>query len=85
MEVLPRTEKKANGVGENIQFCRQSRASLYESIDHLTICLDDNYINKDDFEQYRSECVRGIQLVNGYIRYLKKQKVKPTHREPDKE
>ena len=27
---------------ENIQYCRQSRGSLYESIDHLTVCLDDS-------------------------------------------
>ena len=59
---------------ENIQFCRQSRGSLYELIDHLTICLDEEYINNDEFTKYRDDCTRGIQLVNGYIRYLSKQK-----------
>ncbi|NVM57163.1 MAG: four helix bundle protein [Desulfobacterales bacterium] len=75
------TNNLAEGYGrfhyqENIQFCRQSRASLYESIDHLTICLDDSYITEDELKEYRSQCIRGIQLVNGYIRYLKTQKMK---------
>ena len=73
------TNNLAEGYGrfhyqENIQFCRQSRGSLYELIDHLTICLDEEYINNDEFTKYRDDCTRGIQLVNGYIRYLSKQK-----------
>lgn len=73
------TNNLAEGYGrfhyqENIQFCRQSRGSLYELIDHLTICLDDKYINNEEFTKYRDDCIRGIQLVNGYIRYLSKQK-----------
>ncbi len=31
---------------ENIQFCRQSRGSLYELLDHLTVALDENYISE---------------------------------------
>jgi four helix bundle protein len=73
------TNNLAEGYGrfhyqENIQFCRQSRGSLYELIDHLTICLDDEYINNEQFSRYRDDCIRGIQLMNGYIRYLSKQK-----------
>jgi four helix bundle protein len=73
------TNNLAEGYGrfhyqENIQFCRQSRGSLYELIDHLIICLDDDYINNDEFTKYRDDCIRGIQLMNGYIRYLSKQK-----------
>ena len=73
------TNNLAEGYGrfhyqENIQFCRQSRGSLYELIDHLIICLDDEYINNDEFTKYRDDCIRGIQLMNGYIRYLSKQK-----------
>ena len=73
------TNNLAEGYGrfhyqENIQFCRQSRGSLYELIDHLIICLDDEYISDKQFTQYRDDCIRGIQLVNGYIRYLSKQK-----------
>jgi len=73
------TNNLAEGYGrfhyqENIQFCRQSRRSLYELIDHLIICLDDEYIDNEEFSNYRDDCIRGIQLVNGYIRYLSKQK-----------
>jgi len=73
------TNNLAEGYGrfhyqESIQFCRQSRGSFYELIDHLIICLDDEYINNDEFTKYRDDCIRGIQLMNGYIRYLSKQK-----------
>ncbi len=73
------TNNLAEGYGrfhyqENIQFCRQSRGSLYELIDHFITCLDEEYINNDQFIKYRNDCIRGIQLVNGYIRYLSKQK-----------
>jgi four helix bundle protein len=73
------TSNIAEGYGrfhyqENIQFCRQSRGSLYELIDHLSICMDEGYIDNTRFTEYREDCIRGIQLVNGYIRYLSKQK-----------
>ena len=73
------TNNQAEGYGryyyqENIQYCRQSRGSIYECIDHLTICLDENYIKPKEFDDYRNDCIRAIQLVNGYIRFLEKQK-----------
>lgn len=73
------TNNIAEGYGryhyqENIQFCRQSRGSLYELIDHVITCFDDGYISKDKLTEYREDCIRGIQLVNGYIRFLNKQK-----------
>jgi len=73
------TNNLAEGYGrfhyqENIQFCRQSRGSVYELIDHLIVCLDDKYITRDELDKYRSDCIRAIQLVNGYIRFLGSQK-----------
>ncbi|NIO19584.1 MAG: four helix bundle protein [Candidatus Aenigmarchaeota archaeon] len=73
------TNNLAEGYGrfhyqENIQFSRQSRGSLYELIDHLTICFDEKYINNEQFTPHREDCIRAIQLLNGYIRYLSKQK-----------
>jgi four helix bundle protein len=73
------TNNLAGGYGrfhyqENIQFCRQSRGSLYELIDHLIICLDEEYVNNEQFTTNRNSCIRGIQLMNGYIRFLSKQK-----------
>lgn len=32
---------------ENIQFCRQSRGSLTETMDHLITAFDEEYINSD--------------------------------------
>ena len=80
------TNNLAEGYGrfhyqENIQFCRQSRGSLFEAIDHLTVCLDDGYISHEEFRSYREDCIRGIQLINGYIRFL--EKLKNEKRKPD--
>lgn len=73
------TNNIAEGYGrfhfqENIQFCRQSRGSLYELIDHLTICTEENYLSTDNFNSLKSDCERAIMLLNGFIRYLQKQK-----------
>jgi four helix bundle protein len=73
------TNNIAEGYGrfhykENIQFCRQSRGSLYELLDHLTICLDEHYMSAEDFEKFREDCIRAIQVLNGYIRFLRTSK-----------
>ncbi|MBL4715757.1 MAG: four helix bundle protein [Bacteroidia bacterium] len=75
------TNNIAEGYGrfhlqENIQFCRQSRGSVYELIDHLIIANDNSYISQEVFIQYESLCIRVIKLINGYIRYLGNQKLK---------
>ena len=59
---------------ENIQYCRQSRGSLTELIDHFTVALDENYISEEHFNMYIKEIEECIKMVNGYIRYLKKRK-----------
>jgi four helix bundle protein len=59
---------------ENIQFCRQSRGSLYELIDHLLVACECGYIGHEDVNGLIEKCNRAVQTVNGYIRYLKKQK-----------
>jgi len=59
---------------ENVQFCRVARGSLYEVIDHLSVCLDSEYISSekhDTIENLTYECIR---LLNGYINYLIKSK-----------
>jgi four helix bundle protein len=59
---------------ENVQFCRIDRGSLYEVIDHLSVCLDSEYITSekhDTIENLTYECIR---LLNGYINYLIKAK-----------
>ncbi len=73
------TNNIAEGYGryhfqENMQFCRQSRGSLYEIMDHLIICVEENYLPDDNFNKLKSDCERAIMLLNGFIRYLQKQK-----------
>lgn len=60
---------------ENIQYCRQARGSLYEMIDHLTCAMDERYVSEKDFEKYKKSLVSCIQMLNGYINYLKSAKV----------
>jgi len=47
---------------------------LYELIDHLTICVEEKYLSADHFNKLKSDCERAIMLLNGFIRYLQKQK-----------
>src|ERR1039458_4450825 len=73
------TNNIAEGFGrfhfqEGIQFYRISRGSLYELKDDLIFCLDNNYIDRDKYDQ-------GIKLLedakitlNGYINYVVNKK-----------
>ena len=72
------TNNIAEGYGrfsykENIRFCRHARGSLYELIDHLIICSDENYLPDEVLEQYKARCYSAIKMTNGYIRFLEKQ------------
>jgi four helix bundle protein len=58
---------------ENIQFCRQSRASVYEIRDHLTTALDQRYISNDEWLNLNSLAVSVTKLLNGYIRSTQKR------------
>ncbi len=60
----------------NIQFCRQSRGSLYEIQDHLITCLDHKYFSQDKFNHFNDLVLNTIKALDGYIRYLNKQKTK---------
>ncbi len=59
---------------ENIQFCRQSRGSLFEIVDHLTVALDQGYITDDAFQIMREDVFAIVKKVNGYISYLENRK-----------
>ena len=70
------TANLAEGYGrysyqENIQFCRQSRGSLYELRDHLTTALDAGYIANARYKELDALAMSAIRLVNGYIRATK--------------
>lgn len=61
---------------ENIQFCRIARGSLYETLNHLTDALDNEYISLDQFNEHQLHVEVCIKLTNGYISFLEKQKEK---------
>jgi len=59
---------------ENIQFCRQSRGSLYELIDHFDVAQECDYIDDKLAENLIKKAKTAIKLLNGYIKYLKSRK-----------
>ncbi len=59
---------------ENIQFCRQSRGSLYELIDHLDTAHACNFIDQPRFDGLIGQIQEIIKILNGYINYLAKCK-----------
>lgn len=59
---------------EDIQFCRQSRGSTFELLDHLTVSLDQEYIDKNKFNKFKEQIFEVIHLLNGYIKYLRGRK-----------
>jgi four helix bundle protein len=73
------TNNIAEGYGryfyqENTQFCRISRGSLTETLDHMIVAFDEKYINEAELNEFRvlhDDCLR---LLNGYISYLQKAK-----------
>ncbi len=65
---------------ENIQFCRQSRGSMYETQDHLITCLDNGYISQEKHDAAWTITEDAIKVLDGYIRYLKGQKAEKEKR-----
>jgi four helix bundle protein len=58
---------------ENIQFCRQARGSAAEMIDHLTVALDEEYIDQSVCSVLETRIEEIMKMLNGYIAYLRKQ------------
>ena len=57
---------------ENLQFCRQARGSLYETLDHFIAGNDEDLIADSELRQLRDLFEKSVQLLNGYIRYLER-------------
>ncbi len=69
------TNNIAEGYGrfhfkENAQFCRQSRGSLYELLDHVSIAFEEELINETECLNLENEIKNCIRVLNGYIKYL---------------
>ena len=57
---------------ENLQFCRMARGSLTETLDHLIVALDDQYLSDDEYLSLRTDLESAWKVLNGFIAYLKK-------------
>ena len=57
---------------ENIQFCRTARGSLTETLDHLIVALDDEYLTDQEYATLRALLEDAWKVLNGYIAYLKR-------------
>lgn len=73
---LSLTNNIAEGYGrfhykENIQFCRQSRGSLFELIDDFNECFDEAYIDKNICNNYKKEAYELLKILNSYIASIK--------------
>jgi len=59
---------------KNIQFCRQSRGSLSETLEHMITAYDEKYITKDILSEINKEYKECLKQLNSYIKYLKAAK-----------
>lgn len=69
------TANLAEGYGryhykENIQFCCQSRGSIYELQDHIITCFDQGFINEEKYNSLKKLILEIIRLIDGYIKFL---------------
>ncbi len=55
---------------ENIQFLRMARGSLYELLDHLITCKDQNFIKDESFKKIEDIIYTNIKMINQFIKYL---------------
>lgn len=59
---------------ENIQFCRLSRGSLAETMEHLITAYDEEYIDKQQLKKFNLQYRQCLKELNAYIKYLKTAK-----------
>ncbi len=59
---------------DNMKFCRYSKGSLAETLEHLITAFDENYISTEILEDGKKQHDECMKLLNGYINYLEKSK-----------
>lgn len=59
---------------ENIQFCRNSRGSLDETLEHMISAYDENFITKELLNDIKADYKERLKQLNSYIKYLKPAK-----------
>lgn len=60
---------------EQIRYCITARGSLTETLNHLIVALDCSYISNENYSGFKIKYETLLKLINGYIAYLKKQKL----------
>jgi len=73
------TNNIAEGFGryhyqENIQFCRQSRASVCELIDDFNECFDENHVDEKYCSDLKRDGYTLIKVINVYIASIKRHR-----------
>jgi four helix bundle protein len=68
---------------EYTQFCRNSRGSLYEVLDHLIVANDEGYITDEVLKSFRSDLNSCLAVLNGFINYLQRAKSSGKSEEPE--
>jgi len=56
------------GCQENVQACRQARRSVYELRDHLTNCVDEEYLSLEEGKRLVRIAQSLTRLLNEYLR-----------------
>ena len=64
---------------EQIQFCRQARGSLAEVLNHIFTAFDCAYLTDTQVKELEQMNTNLLRLLNGYLLYLKNQKLATTN------
>ncbi len=72
------TANVAEGYGrqpykDNVRFLIHARGSLTEFLDHGIEAMACAYIDQDELEHLRTKIATCTRLINGYIKYLRKE------------
>ena len=59
---------------EYVQYCRQSRGSLYELVDHVIVAFEEKYISESQLKELRTDIEECLAILNGFINYLNRAK-----------
>ena len=57
---------------DNIKYLVNARGSVEVIVDHVIDAKSWNYISDETLNEVRSQTTRCMQVINGYIRYLRK-------------
>jgi four helix bundle protein len=53
------------------KFLTNARGSASETIDHIVVALDSNFIDENTYQSLKYDCEEITKMLNGYTNYLK--------------